>query len=81
MTANERVKSARLQPLEAPMQEMSYREAIAAALREEMRRDPKTLIMGEDIGSPAAPSRRARAYTRSSARRACATRQSRRQDL
>ncbi len=50
MTASEKINSAGLQPIEAPMQELSYREAIAAALREEMRRDPKTLIMGEDIG-------------------------------
>src|SRR5271166_4943954 len=37
------------------MREISYREAIAAALREEMRRDPKTLIMGEDIGESGGP--------------------------
>ena len=37
------------------MPEISYREAIAAALREEMRRDPKTLIMGEDIGESGGP--------------------------
>src|SRR4029077_2828865 len=30
-------------------------EAIVAALREEMRRDPKTLIMGEDIGESGGP--------------------------
>jgi pyruvate dehydrogenase E1 component beta subunit len=36
-------------------QEVTYREAIVAALREEMRRDPKTLIMGEDIGASGGP--------------------------
>ncbi len=55
MTASEKIRSARLQPIDAPQQEMSYREAIAAALREEMRRDPKTLIMGEDIGESGGP--------------------------
>src|SRR5258708_11194927 len=37
------------------MQEITYREAIVAALQEEMRRDPKTLIMGEDIGPSGGP--------------------------
>ena len=35
--------------------EITYREAIVAALQEEMRRDPKTLIMGEDIGASGGP--------------------------
>lgn len=37
------------------MAEITYREAIVAALQEEMRRDPKTLIMGEDIGESGGP--------------------------
>ncbi len=37
------------------MPEITYREAIVAALHEEMRRDPKTLIMGEDIGPSGGP--------------------------
>jgi pyruvate/2-oxoglutarate/acetoin dehydrogenase E1 component len=37
------------------VQEMTYREAIVAALQEEMRRDPKVLIMGEDIGESGGP--------------------------
>jgi acetoin:2,6-dichlorophenolindophenol oxidoreductase subunit beta len=37
------------------MPEMTYREAIVAALHEEMRRDPRTLIMGEDIGPSGGP--------------------------
>lgn len=37
------------------MPEITYREAILAALQEEMRRDPKTLIMGEDIGPSGGP--------------------------
>jgi len=36
-------------------QEVTYREAIVAALKEEMRRDPTTLIMGEDIGASGGP--------------------------
>jgi pyruvate/2-oxoglutarate/acetoin dehydrogenase E1 component len=35
--------------------EITYREAIVAALQEEMRRDPTTLIMGEDIGESGGP--------------------------
>ncbi|MCB1488497.1 MAG: alpha-ketoacid dehydrogenase subunit beta, partial [Bauldia sp.] len=34
---------------------MTYREAIVIALQEEMRRDPTTLIMGEDIGESGGP--------------------------
>jgi hypothetical protein len=37
------------------MQEITYREAIVAALQEEMRRDPKTLVMGEDVGPSGGP--------------------------
>lgn len=37
------------------VQEMTYREAIVAALHEEMRRDPRVLIMGEDIGESGGP--------------------------
>ena len=36
-------------------QEITYREAIVAALQEEMRRDPKTLVMGEDVGPSGGP--------------------------
>src|ERR1700679_1061845 len=36
-------------------QEMTYREAIVTALQEEMRRDARTLIMGEDIGPSGGP--------------------------
>jgi pyruvate dehydrogenase E1 component beta subunit len=32
------------------MAEMRYREALNAALREELRRDPSVVLMGEDIG-------------------------------
>ncbi|MBV9243666.1 MAG: alpha-ketoacid dehydrogenase subunit beta, partial [Methylobacteriaceae bacterium] len=38
-----------------PTEELTYREAIVAALREEMQRDPTTLIMGEDIGASGGP--------------------------
>jgi pyruvate dehydrogenase E1 component beta subunit len=37
------------------VQEITYREAIVAALQEEMRRDPTTLLMGEDIGESGGP--------------------------
>jgi pyruvate/2-oxoglutarate/acetoin dehydrogenase E1 component len=36
-------------------QQLTYREAIVTALQEEMRRDPRTLIMGEDIGPSGGP--------------------------
>ncbi len=38
-----------------PTQDITYREAIVFALQEEMRRDPTTLIMGEDIGESEGP--------------------------
>lgn len=35
---------------ELQLQEMTYAEAIRSALREEMQRDPRVFLMGEDIG-------------------------------
>ena len=32
------------------MAELRYREALGAALREELRRDERVMLMGEDIG-------------------------------
>jgi pyruvate dehydrogenase E1 component beta subunit len=32
------------------MQELTYRDALRAALQEEMRRDPSVFVMGEDVG-------------------------------
>ena len=32
------------------LQEMSYREALREAMREEMQRDPAVWLLGEDIG-------------------------------
>jgi pyruvate/2-oxoglutarate/acetoin dehydrogenase E1 component len=55
MTANEKIISTAAEPVEQTRHEITYREAIVAALREEMRRDPKTLIMGEDIGESGGP--------------------------
>jgi pyruvate dehydrogenase E1 component beta subunit len=55
MTANGKIVSTGAEPIEQTGQEITYREAIVAALREEMRRDPKTLIMGEDIGESGGP--------------------------
>ncbi len=37
------------------VQELTYREAIVAAMAEEMRRDPRVLLLGEDIGPPGGP--------------------------
>lgn len=34
----------------APHRELTYIAAISEALREEMRRDPTVLVMGEDVG-------------------------------
>lgn len=36
--------------VQQPLQEMTYAEAIRLALREEMLRDPRVFLMGEDIG-------------------------------
>src|SRR5437773_8825067 len=33
------------------MRELSYLEAIREALQEEMRRDPKVFVLGEDVGA------------------------------
>ncbi|HEX9767951.1 MAG TPA: alpha-ketoacid dehydrogenase subunit beta, partial [Kiloniellales bacterium] len=33
------------------MPELTYRDAINLALAEEMRRDPKVLLMGEDVAA------------------------------
>ncbi|HWY19413.1 MAG TPA: alpha-ketoacid dehydrogenase subunit beta [Solirubrobacteraceae bacterium] len=35
---------------EAPVSELRYREALNAALREELRRDERVVLLGEDIG-------------------------------
>lgn len=35
---------------QASLQEMTYAEAVRLALREEMQRDPRVFLMGEDIG-------------------------------
>ena len=43
-------RAARAGEPEPEMAEMSYRDAIRAAMMEEMDRDPNVLIMGEDIG-------------------------------
>jgi len=32
------------------MREISYRDALCEALREEMQRDPTVFLLGEDIG-------------------------------
>ncbi len=37
-------------PAGAPVREISYQEAIREALREEMRRDERVFLLGEDIG-------------------------------
>ena len=52
--AGDRLPSPNLR-LRTAMQEITYREAILAALQEEMRRDDKILIMGEDIGPSGGP--------------------------
>jgi pyruvate/2-oxoglutarate/acetoin dehydrogenase E1 component len=41
--------------IDMTVKEMTYREAIVLALQEEMRRDARTLIMGEDIGPSGGP--------------------------
>ncbi len=44
-------------PPEAPATRRFFREAIARALREEMRRDPSLLLLGQDIGAFGGPYR------------------------
>ena len=60
-----------------PVQEMTYREAIVAALAEEMRRDAEDLIMGEDIGPSGGPFKTCQGlYEEVRRRSGCATRRS-----
>ena len=57
--------------------EIAYLDAIREALREEMRRDPKVFVLGEDVGRVRRRVRRSRrACTRSSASTAASTRRS-----
>ena len=37
------------------MAELTYRQALALAMAEEMRRDPRVILMGEDIGASGGP--------------------------
>jgi pyruvate dehydrogenase E1 component beta subunit len=37
------------------MTELTYRQALALAMAEEMRRDPRVILMGEDIGASGGP--------------------------
>jgi pyruvate dehydrogenase E1 component beta subunit len=41
------------QVLDTKVQELTYAQAINAAIREEMRRDPKVILMGEDVAGGA----------------------------
>jgi pyruvate dehydrogenase E1 component beta subunit len=41
------------QVLDTEVQELTYAQAINAAIREEMRRDPKVILMGEDVAGGA----------------------------
>ena len=34
------------------MAELTYREAVAAGIAQEMRRDPQVVFLGEDVGAP-----------------------------
>ena len=36
---------------------MTYREALGRALDEEMARDPRVFLMGEEVGSTTGPTR------------------------
>ena len=55
---------------------ITYREALNQALREEMHRDDRVVLMGEEVGHFQAPTRSAKGCWMSSARRACLTRPS-----
>lgn len=41
---------------------MSYIDAVTLALKEEMERDPRVFVLGEDVGKKGESSRRQRAF-------------------
>jgi pyruvate/2-oxoglutarate/acetoin dehydrogenase E1 component len=55
------------QVLDTKVQELTYAQAINAAIREEMRRDPKVILMGEDVAGGATPSSTSKAMRRGAA--------------
>ena len=58
------------------MAELTYRDAVARGIAQEMTRDPSVVFLGEDVARPAGCSRRLLACSSSSARSASATRRS-----
>ena len=51
MTTTQMPAAAGTSPLGAKAREITYAEAIAEALRTEMRLDPRVFVMGEDVGN------------------------------
>lgn len=49
---------------------MSYIDAITLAMKEEMERDPKVFVLGEDVGKKAAYLKRQRVFTSNLEKRA-----------
>jgi hypothetical protein len=58
------------------MREIRYREALREALREEMERDERVFLMGEEVGHYQGPTRSARACSSSSVSAGSSTRPS-----
>ena len=59
------------------MKKVNYIEAITEAMREEMRRDPRIFLFGEDIGWYGGVFKATKASTKSSGRCGCWTARSR----
>ena len=59
------------------MAELTYREAVAEAIAQEMRRDENVVFLGEDIGAAGGVFKATVGCSRNSARNACAIRRSR----
>ena len=51
MTTTQLPATAETPPQGAKVREITYAEAIAEALRSEMRLDPRVFVMGEDVGN------------------------------
>ena len=56
--------------------ELTYGEAIREAIAEEMRRDPRVFLIGEDVAEAGHPFKTLSGSSRSSARTASSTRRS-----
>ena len=58
------------------MAELTYRQAVARGIAQEMERDPSVVMLGEDIGAAGGVFKTTEGLLADSARTACATRRS-----